>query len=89
MASATRLQALARIAPELFEHDARGFGIRTRALDLIWDDKADFDRHMRDLLAATDELAAPGLAQDRPRVLEAAIALGQVCSDCHSTCRSR
>ena len=88
-ASATRLQALAKMAPELFEHDTRGFGIPTRALDLIWEDKAGFDRKMRTLLAATDTLAATGLAQDRARALEAAIALGQACSDCHSTYRAQ
>ncbi|MBX5463825.1 MAG: cytochrome c [Steroidobacteraceae bacterium] len=60
-------------APELFEHDTRGFGIPTRALDLIWGDKAGFEGKMRDLLAATDELAARGSrrivhGRSRPRL---------------------
>ena len=82
-----RIAALAPSIPDVFMHDTRDFDVETEALDVIWEDKAEFENKAMALMnnaTAFADLAATG---DRGQTLGAFRALGGSCGDCHDTFR--
>jgi cytochrome c556 len=85
--SAIRLQQLAPMIREMFEHDTRGFVLPTQALDRIWTDKPNFNAVVDELSDAADGLATASRAND---LSAAALSMRRVfesCEGCHEDYR--
>ena len=85
--SASRLQQLAPLIQETFARDTRGFDLPTRALDLIWRDKALFNARADDLSEAANALAAASRANDLGAAARAMRRIFEACEDCHESYR--
>lgn len=82
-----RIAALAPSIPDLFMHDTRGFDIDTEALDVIWEDKAEFENKAMALMNNANAFADQAATGDRGATLGAFRALGGSCGDCHDSFR--
>ncbi len=82
-----RIAALAPSIPDLFMHDTRGFDIDTEALDVIWEDKAEFENKAMALMNNANAFADQAATGDRGATLGAFRALGGSCGDCHDAFR--
>jgi cytochrome c556 len=82
-----RIAALAPSIPDLFMHDTRGFDIDTEALDVIWEDKAEFENKAMALMNNANAFADQAATGDRGAALGAFRALGGSCGDCHDAFR--
>lgn len=83
---------IARHAPRLLRWFPRGSGpeagIRTRALPLIWSDRAAFTRAGAGLVVAARNLQAAARSGDVAAIRAAAPAVGRACSGCHEDFRA-
>lgn len=82
-----RIAALAPSIPDVFMHDTRDFEVETEALDVIWEDKAEFENKAMALMNNANAFADLAAAGDRGQTLGAFRALGGSCGDCHDTFR--
>jgi cytochrome c556 len=88
--SAARIEALAPMIPELFQHDTRkASGLKTKAREGIWTNAADFKAKNDDLVKAAANLSAAAKSGDRKAVLQAAGAVGKACGACHDSFRDK
>lgn len=82
-----RIAALAPSIPDLFMHDTRGFDVKTEALDVIWENKAEFEEKAMALMNNANAFADKAATGDRAQTLGAFRALGGSCGNCHDTFR--
>lgn len=82
-----RIAALAPSIPDLFMHDTRGFDVDTEALDVIWEDKSEFENKAMALMNNANAFADTAATGDRGQTLGAFRALGGSCGDCHDSFR--
>jgi cytochrome c556 len=81
--NAERILALSKMLPDAFAPDTRGTGVKTDALDLIWEDADAFAEKLRaneEAAAALVEVAGSG---DEAAMREAIGRLGSTCGSCH------
>lgn len=84
---ALRITQLMRMMPDAFEPDTRGTGVKTEALDRIWEDKAAFNEKLHNAIMAADALLETARAGEEAAVKEAIGALGKTCGNCHDDFR--
>jgi cytochrome c556 len=82
-----RIAALAPSIPDVFMHDTRDFDVETEALDVIWEDIAEFENKAMALMNNANAFADLAATGDRGQTLGAFRALGGSCGDCHDTFR--
>jgi cytochrome c556 len=82
-----RIAALAPSIPDVFMHDTRGFDVETEALDVIWEDKAEFENKAMALMNNANAFADQAATGERGATLGAFRALGGSCGDCHDSFR--
>jgi cytochrome c556 len=68
-------------------HDTRDFDVETEALDVIWENKAEFENKAMALMNNANAFADLAATGDRGQTLGAFRALGGSCGDCHDTFR--
>jgi cytochrome c556 len=86
--SAMRIAELGAIAPDLFQTDTRKYtGVKTTALDGIWNSLPDFKIKADELVKAAGELSAAAKTGDKAATLKAAGAVGKACGNCHDSYR--
>lgn len=85
--NAERIAVLGTIIPDVFASDTREFDVVTRALDKIWDNKADFEAHAAELVKQAQAFAEAASSGDRATTLGALRPLGSACGDCHDDYR--
>ncbi|MEZ5999090.1 MAG: cytochrome c [Hyphomonas sp.] len=62
-------------------------GVKTDALPLIWEDRADFEEKLANFRAASDNLAEVALGGDVTAIGEAMGKTGMACKSCHDRYR--
>ena len=82
-----RIAALAPTIPDVFMHDTRNFDVETEALDVIWENKSEFENKAMALMNNANAFADLAATGDRGQTLGAFRALGGSCGDCHDTFR--
>ncbi len=82
-----RIAALAPSIPDVFMHDTREFDVETEALDVIWEDKAEFESKAMALMNNANAFADQAATGERGATLGAFRALGGSCGDCHDSFR--
>ena len=87
--SATRLQTLSSLIPEVFRQDTRPFAVNTRAEDGIWANYPDFQSKADDLTLAADALAAAAATSDDIAVHRAIGRIEVACTACHDLYRRK
>ena len=88
--AAKRIQMTSSMIPEVFMKDTRQFtGIKTRALEGIWTNKADFDQKAHDLQQAAAGLEMAAASGDKSETMKAAVAVGKACGACHDQFRAK
>lgn len=85
--SAERVAMLAALIPDLFVADTRGSGIESRASDLIWDNKDEFDNLANDLIAGANAAIDILNSQGEAGVRQAIGQIGPKCGACHDRFR--
>jgi cytochrome c556 len=85
-ATAAKIQTLAGQIPAAFKVDTRSFkGVKTAALDGIWNSEADFKTKADALAAAAGEAIVAGKSGDAAASQKALIGLGKACGNCHDS----
>lgn len=83
---------LLHFAPQVLTWFPRGTGpeagVRTRALPVIWTDRAGFQRAGAGLLVATRHLDAAARSGDLAQIRAAVPEVAHACSNCHDTYRA-
>jgi cytochrome c556 len=89
-AAAERVAMLASMIPQVFAADTTGpvsAGVKTRAADTIWANKADFDMLAADLGAGAAAALAILNTQGEAGVRDAVAQIGPKCGACHDRFR--
>jgi cytochrome c556 len=85
-----RIATLSDIIPELFTRDTRKFtGVKTSALEGIWNSQADFKGKADALTKAAAALNAAAKTGDKAATLKAAADVGKACGSCHDNYRAK
>jgi cytochrome c556 len=87
--SATRLQTLSAMIPEVFRKDTREFEANTRALDSIWTNPEGFAAKADELTRATDALSAAAATGDDVAAFQAIGRIATACTACHDVYRAK
>ncbi|HTX25212.1 MAG TPA: cytochrome c [Steroidobacteraceae bacterium] len=87
--AAKRIEVTSSMIPDVFMLDTRKFQLKTRALDGIWTNKADFDQKAHDLNQAAMNLQMAAMGGDKSATMQAAVAVGKACGACHDEFRSK
>jgi cytochrome c556 len=87
--SATRIQALATMLPDVFQTDTRKFTVKTRAKENIWTNQADFASKASDLEKAAGALGDAAKGGDKAATMAAARNVGKACAGCHDNYREK
>ena len=81
-----RIQELAGKIPGHFTVDTRNFkGIKTAALDGIWNSEADFKAKADVLVNAAGDAVTAGNSGDAGATQKSLIAIGKACGGCHDS----
>ena len=81
------LAQMAEIVPTVFP-EGSGF-TKSEALPKIWEQPAEFKKHMDDFVAAARKLGSVGPAGDMAAIGPAVQALGKTCKGCHDDFRKK
>jgi cytochrome c556 len=84
-----RVAMTAGLIPEVFALDTRKFQVKTKAREVIWTQKADFEKKAGNLQKAAEALETAAKGGDRSATLKAADAVGQACKSCHDDFREK
>jgi cytochrome c556 len=87
--SASRIEMLASMIPEVFQTDTRKFQLKTKAREGIWTNKADFQSKADDLAKAAAGLGAAAKGGDKKTTMQAAATVGKACGACHDNYREK
>ncbi len=88
--SASRLEQLAPMIPEVFQTDTRKVTtLKTKAREGIWTNKSDFTAKADDLAKAVDGLSTAAKSGDKKQFTQAAAAVGKACGACHDNFREK
>jgi cytochrome c556 len=86
---AARVQMTAGLIHEVFVFDSRKFQVKTKAREIIWTQKSDFDKKATDLQTTAAKLESVAKIGDQAAVLKAVEAVGQSCKSCHDDYRDK
>ncbi|HTW38644.1 MAG TPA: cytochrome c [Steroidobacteraceae bacterium] len=88
--AAKRVEVTSSMIPDVFRvNTSKDTGLKTRALDGIWTNKADFDQKAHDLNQAAMNLEMAAMGGDKAQTMQAAIAVGKACGACHDQFRAK
>ena len=86
--AAGRIGELGAFIPDLFVADTRKYtGVKTTALDGIWNSLPDLKIKADELIKAAAELSVAAKTGDKAATLKAAGAVGKACGNCHDSYR--
>ncbi|MGI9324299.1 MAG: c-type cytochrome [Pseudomonadales bacterium] len=85
--NAGRIATLAPMIPETFSVDTRSFELETEALDVIWEQSAEFKAKAATLQEKAEALSAMATAGSEDGIRPAIGAMGQACGSCHDEFR--
>jgi len=86
---AARIQMTSGMVAEVFQLDTRKFPAKSKASQLIWDKKPDFEKKATDLQNAAATLEMVARKGERGAILEAAGKVGEACKACHDDFREK
>lgn len=78
-----RLEQLGLMISDYFEADTRGAGVKSGALDKIWDNKDDFNSKANDLVVASKNLQKVVANKETGEYRKAIGKVGATCKACH------
>ena len=81
--NAMRMEQLSLMISDYFVADTRGSGVKTHALDKVWENTADFAQKTKDLTQATQALQAIIANKDTSNYGKGIAAVGATCKACH------
>jgi cytochrome c556 len=81
--NALRMEQLSLMITDYFQADTRGSGVKTGALDNIWENQADFAQKADDFYRAAAALSATVAAKNTANYKAAIGAVGKTCKACH------
>jgi cytochrome c556 len=81
--NALRMEQLSLMITDYFKADTRGAGVKSGALDKIWDDQAGFAQKTQDFTAASAALLSTVKAKDTANYKSAIAGVGKTCKACH------
>jgi cytochrome c556 len=89
--NADRIKMLAGMIPEMFARDTRQApaDVKTKALEGIWNNQADFKAKADALVAAADALATAAKSGNKDATQAANGNIGKACGGCHDTYRAK
>jgi cytochrome c556 len=87
--SATRLETLSSLIPEVFRSDTHPFDSDTHALDRIWAEPKNFAAKADDLNLAAAGLTQSATSGDDIAVRRAIVRIGAACTACHDVFRKK
>jgi cytochrome c556 len=88
--AAKRIEMTSSMIPDVFRvNTSKDTGLKTRALDGIWTNKADFDQKAHDLTQAATNLEMAAMGGDKSTTMQAAVAVGKACGACHDQFRAK
>jgi cytochrome c556 len=88
--NAAKIQQLAGQLPGAFKVDTRAFkGIKTAALDGIWNSEADFKTKSDVLATAAGEAVTAAKGGDAKAIQTSLIAIGKACGGCHDAYKAK
>ena len=87
--SASRIEALAPMIPDLFKLDTRKVQVKTQAREGIWNSQADFSAKADELAKAAAALKATAKGGDQGATMKAIGAVGKACGNCHDNFRDK
>ena len=82
-----RISQLAAMIPDVFAMDTREFEVETLALDKIWDNKSDFEKHALELIEKADAFSTAAQGGDQAANMKEIRPLGTACGNCHDNYR--
>ncbi len=85
--NAERLLALSKMLSDAFGPDTRGNDVETEALDVIWENPADFTAKVQANMEAASALVEVSATGDEGAIKEAIGRLGSTCGSCHDDFR--
>jgi cytochrome c556 len=80
---AERLHFAMSMVADAFKTDTRGFGLKTEAMDKIWEDNEEFLRLAKEAEDASAALAAAAASGNFAEVKEPFMEVGKTCKACH------
>ncbi len=88
--AAKRIEMTSSMIPDVFKANTSSVtGLKTRALDGIWTNTADFDQKAHDLNQAASSLEMAAMSGDKGMTMQAAVAVGKACGACHDEFRAK
>jgi cytochrome c556 len=87
--AAKRIEMTSSMIPDVFKTDTSKFTLKTRALEGIWTNTADFQQKARDLNQAATNLEMAAMGGDKAATMQAAVAVGKACGACHDQFRAK
>ena len=84
---AERLNFAMSMVADAFKTDTRGFGLKTEALDKVWEDNEEFLRLTKEAVDASAALAAAAANGNFEEVKGPFMEMGKACKACHDDFR--
>lgn len=81
--NAKRMEQLSLMISDYFVADTRGSGVKTHALDAVWENSADFKQKTDNFTQATQALQAIIANKDTANYRKGIGAVGATCKACH------
>lgn len=81
--NALRINQLSLMISDYTRTDTSGFKVNTDALNKIWTDRADFEKHINDLTKASENLMTVAASGQESAIKKAIGGVGKTCGSCH------
>ncbi|MFK8030001.1 MAG: cytochrome c [Gammaproteobacteria bacterium] len=81
--NSVHLQHLGAMIGDTFTTDTRGTGVKTDALDAVWDDQEAFAKKIAAFQSAVDALADVASTGDESKIKPSIGRVGKACGSCH------
>lgn len=81
--NATRINQLSLMIDDYTRVNTSGFNLQTEALDKVWSERSDFEKHITDLTMASANLQKVATEGDEASIKKAIGGVGKTCGGCH------
>lgn len=87
--AAKRIQMTSSMIPDVFKVDTSKSNVPTKARDVIWTNKADFEMKAQALNMQAQNLEMVAMSGDRSATLKAIGMTGKACGNCHDQFKNK
>ncbi|GHF02791.1 c-type cytochrome [Thalassotalea profundi] len=81
--NATRINQLSLMIDDYTRVDTSGFDVKTEALDKVWTERSNFEKHIADFTTASIALQKAAATGDEGTIKKAIGGVGKTCGGCH------